>query len=103
MLAPDAQFGARLWALAECAHALGDQDAAGRLYDRLLPYDGQLLASGTGWAPASAAFTLGLVAETLDDRDRALKHYTEAVAFEERIVAEVLAVRTREALARISG
>jgi hypothetical protein len=39
----------------------------------------------------------------LRGRSEALKHYTDAVAFEERIVAEVLAVRTREALARISG
>jgi tetratricopeptide (TPR) repeat protein len=103
MLAQESELGARLWALAECAHALGDQDAAGRLYDQLLPYDGQLLNLAVGWVPASAAFTLGLLAETLGDRDRAPRHYTEAIAFEERIRAEVLAVRTRAALARISG
>lgn len=91
----------RLWGLAECTQAVGDADAARHLYEPLTAYDGQLLLFGIEFCPASAAFTLGLLAETFDDRDRALGHYTEALEFEERIGATVLAARTREALSRI--
>ena len=93
----------RLWGLAECAHAVGDQDAARHLYDHLTPYDGQLLIYAFQFIAASAAFTLGLLAETLDQRDRALAHYTDALALEEGCGAETLAARTREALARVSA
>jgi len=91
----------RLWGLAECAHAVGDADAARHLYEQLTAYDGQLLVFGIEFSPASAASTLGLVAETMGDRDRALGHYTEALEFEERIGATVFAARTREARSRI--
>ena len=48
------------------------------------------------------AVVLGLLAETLGEQDRALAHYTDALAFEEQCQAETLAARTRQALARIS-
>ena len=51
--------------------------------------------------PTSAAFTLGQLAETLDQHDRAFTHYTDALALEEQIRAETLAARTRDALARL--
>jgi tetratricopeptide (TPR) repeat protein len=91
----------RLWGLAECAYVVGDADAAARLYQPLTPYDGQLLFFGLVFSPASAAYTLGLLAETMGDRDRALGHYAEALEFEERIGAVVFAARTRQALDRI--
>jgi tetratricopeptide (TPR) repeat protein len=92
----------RLWGLAACALAIGDDEAADHLYDHVRPYDGQLLVYDYCYAPASAAFVLGMVAETQGDRVRALAHYTEALAFEEQIGAEGLADRTRRAVARIS-
>jgi hypothetical protein len=93
---------ARLWGLAECAHAIGDDDAARALYEHVRPYDRQLLALDYCYMPASAAFTLGMLAETQGDRNRALSHYTEALTFEEQIGAEGLASRTRQAVARMS-
>ena len=40
---------------------------------------GQLLLWAWCFAPSSAAFTLGQLAETLGDHDRARVHYTEAL------------------------
>ena len=100
-LPADARLPGQLWGLAECAHAIGDGDAAHLLYEQLTPYDGQLLFYGLAFIPASTAFTLGLLAEALGDRDRALAHHTEALTFEDRLRAESLAARTRQALARI--
>ncbi len=94
---------ARLWGLAECAHAAGDRIAAKRLYDALLPYDGQLLVFLTSLIPASAAFTLGLLADTLDDRGQAGAHFAAALEFEDRIGAVTLATRTRAAATRLDG
>jgi tetratricopeptide (TPR) repeat protein len=91
----------RLWGLAECAYGVGDGDAAARLYEPLTPYDGQLLFYGVVFSPASAAYTLGLLAETMGDRDRALGHYTDALTFEQEIGAKLFAARTREALGRV--
>jgi len=79
----------------------GDSDAAHLLYEQLTPYDGQLLFYGLAFIPASTAYTLGLLAEALGDRDRALAHYNDALTFEHQLRAESLAARTRQALARI--
>ena len=43
-----------------------------------------------------------MLGETRGDRSRALAHYAEALAFDEQIVAEGLASRTRQAVALIS-
>ncbi len=100
-LPPDFVFAGRLWGLATCAHALGDGDAAARLYDPLTPWDGQILSQGWSFYPASAAYTLGLLAETMGERDRALGHYSDALALEQKIGAKPFAARTREALNRV--
>jgi len=97
----DLMRAGRLWGLSECAHAVGDSDAARQLYEHLAPFDGQLLVYGFAVIPASAASTLGRLAETMGDHDRALAHYTDALAFEELCGAEALAARTRQALAHI--
>jgi hypothetical protein len=68
----DSNLTGRIWGLAECAHAIGDRDAAAVLYDRLLPYDGQLVVASISFIPASAAFTLGLLAQTLGQQGRAI-------------------------------
>lgn len=101
LLNPSIMRTGRAWGLAECAHAVGDREAARRLYDDLSPYNGQLLVNLLNFIPASTAFTLGLLAETLDDQARALAHYSDALAFEEQCGAEPLAARTRQAIARI--
>ena len=97
----DLMRSGRIWGLAECAHAAGDTDAAQILYEQLAPYDGQLLVYAFQFICASAAFTLGLLAETLDQHDRAVGHYTDALALEESCGATALAARTRQALARV--
>ena len=101
-LNPDINRTGLAWGLAECAHAVGDREAARRLYDDLCPFDGQLLVNLLNFIPASAAFTLGLLAETLDDQERALAHYTDALALEKQCEAQPLAARTRQALTRLS-
>ena len=93
---------ARLWGLAECAHAVTDAEAARILYPEIESYTGQLLLHGYAFAPASAAFALGMLAETQGDRDAALAHYTAALTFEEACGAQALAIRTREVLARLA-
>ncbi len=90
-----------LWGITQCALATGDRDAARHLYDHVAPYDGQFLLFVLNFLPASAAFTLGQLAETLGEHDRALTHYTDALTLEESCQAETLATRTRDALARI--
>jgi tetratricopeptide (TPR) repeat protein len=100
-LPADSRLPGRIWALAECAHAVGDRDAAALLYDQLLPYDGQLLVISLSFIPASAAFTLGLLAEVLGKPDRAIRHYTDALALEQQCGAEPLSARTRAALASL--
>jgi class 3 adenylate cyclase/tetratricopeptide (TPR) repeat protein len=102
-LPDDASRPGRLWGLAECAHAVGDVEAARRLYDHLVPFDGQLLVYRLSFIPASAAFTLGRLAETLVDPDRARGHYTDALTLEASCGARMLAARTSEALARIDS
>jgi hypothetical protein len=101
-LPDDATLPGRLWGLAECAHAVGDAEAARHLYEHLTPFDGQLLVYGLSFIPASAASTLGRLAETLGDHDRARGHYTDALALEESCGAQTLAARTSQALARIT-
>lgn len=101
-LNPDINRTGLAWGLAECAHAVGDREAAQHLYNDLRPFDGQLLVNLLNFIPASAAFTLGLLAETLDDQERALGHYTDALAFEEQCQAQPLAARTRQALTHLS-
>lgn len=99
-LANDASLPGRIWGFAECAHAVGDTDAARHLYEQLTPFDGQLLVYRLSFIPSSASSTLGRLAETLGDQDRARRHYTDGLALEESCGAETLAARTRQALAR---
>lgn len=93
---------ARLWDLTECAHAVGDAEAASQLHQALEPYDGQLIVYGYAFVPASSAFTLGKLADAQGDRNRALAHYSDALAFEERCGATALAARTGEVIASIA-
>lgn len=100
-LPQDITGAGRRWALAECAHATGDRDAARRLRDATAPYAGQLLLYQLSFVATSADHVLGLLAETLGERDRAAEHYAAALALEERSGAAALAARTRAALARL--
>jgi class 3 adenylate cyclase/tetratricopeptide (TPR) repeat protein len=93
---------AQLWGLAQCARALQDRDAAAVLYDSLRPYDGQFLLVSLDFISASAAHVLGQLTETFNQPDRAAKHYTDALAFEQKCGAHSLTSQTREALARLA-
>jgi tetratricopeptide (TPR) repeat protein len=101
-LPADSNLSGKIWGLAECAHGIGDRDAAALLYDQLLPYDGQLVVASISFIPASAAFTLGLLAQTLDQPGRAIKHYNDAFALEEQCGADALSARTSDGLARLT-
>jgi class 3 adenylate cyclase/tetratricopeptide (TPR) repeat protein len=92
----------RLWDLTECAHAVGDAEAASQLHQALGPYDGQLIVHGYAFVPASSAFTLGKLADAQGDRDRAQAHYSDALAFEEHCGATALAARTGGVIASIA-
>ena len=52
--------------------------------------------------PASADFTLGLLAETLGEHDLAATHYSDALDFEESCGADALVAGTRDAIARLA-
>ncbi|MCB0828750.1 MAG: AAA family ATPase [Solirubrobacterales bacterium] len=102
-LAAKLALPARLWGLSVCAHAVGDEDAARRLYEPLTDYDGQLLLVTMAFFPASAAYVLGLLAETFGEPERAAAHFRDALEFEQRIGAVPLADQTRDALARLGA
>ncbi|HMK10223.1 MAG TPA: hypothetical protein VK461_01440, partial [Acidimicrobiales bacterium] len=91
----------KLWALTEAAFAAHDEDAAATLSELLAPYDGELLLAVSNFLPASAAFCLGMCAQTMGDLDLARSHYEDALAFEMQIGAETLATRTRERISLI--
>ncbi len=57
------------------------------LDEPLAAYDGQLLVYVTCYIPAGAASILGLLADTIGDRDSATRDYTDALNLEDKIAA----------------
>jgi len=79
------------------AYGLGDAARAAILYERLAPYDGQVvrgsrLAGGCFWA---VAHHLGLLAATMGRHDDAVAHFEAALALEARMGALPYLATTR--------
>lgn len=87
-------WGAILWAASLVAAHLGDAPRAARLYDLLLPYEGQLVFPGLV-VFGSVGATLGTLAAAVGRRDAAAAHFDRAEALAERIAAPVLLADTR--------
>ena len=80
--------------LAEAAARLGDRDAAGLLYERLLPWRDQLSYTGvTLFGPVERY--LGLAATCLGNHDAAEEHFQRSTEICERIEAPTWLARTR--------
>jgi tetratricopeptide (TPR) repeat protein len=74
--------------LAFVAAGTGNADAAVCLYEAMLPYRGRLVTVGGGaviWGPVS--HSLGLLAATMGQDQDAVRHFEEAIEFEERVGA----------------
>jgi len=74
--------------LAFVASAAGDARAAARLYEAMLPYRGRLVVYGGAaatWGPVS--HYLGALAATMGETPEAVRHFGDAIEFEERIGA----------------
>jgi tetratricopeptide (TPR) repeat protein len=74
--------------LAFVAAGTGDAAAAARLHAAMLPYRGRLVMFGGGavaWGPVS--YYLGLLAATMGRDSDAIRHFEEAIEFEERVGA----------------
>ena len=74
--------------LAFVAAGTGDAAAAARLHVAMLPYRGRLVMFGGGavaWGPVS--YYLGLLAATMGRDSGAIRHFEEAIEFEERVGA----------------
>ncbi|MFC7618383.1 LuxR C-terminal-related transcriptional regulator [Actinokineospora soli] len=73
----------------ELAAGLGDAAVAEHCYDELLPVAGYLLASGSGsvLCRGSVSRPLGTFAAALGRTDAAVRHFTDAIAVEDRVGA----------------
>ena len=101
LLEPDWSTTMGLYALAAAAAATGDADLGARVYEELLPYDGQMLLFCCCLVVSSAAHALGLAATAFGNTRLAIGHYRSAVAYEEASGAPVLASRSRVNLAEL--
>jgi hypothetical protein len=87
--------------LAEVAVALGDRSRAATLYELMRPFRHRNVT--IGWSSSctgSASRPLGLLAELLDRRDDAAKHFDDALAKNEAMGAEPWVARTCVAYGR---
>jgi len=88
--------------LAETCIYLGDAERAEALYRALEPHDGRLMVLGTGIQHIGpAAHYLGGLAATMGSFDRALVHFEDALALNDRAHARPFAARTQVALAEL--
>jgi ATP/maltotriose-dependent transcriptional regulator MalT len=86
--------------LAEVCAGLADAPRAARLYDLLAPHAGKILVYGGTWHVAgSAAYYLGLLADSLDRWDDADRHFGDALAANSRMGARPFVARTQFAYA----
>jgi DNA-binding CsgD family transcriptional regulator/tetratricopeptide (TPR) repeat protein len=91
----DARWVASLVYLAEVCVALADEARAAVLYELLFPWDGRnlVMGGGTGFWGASGRFR-GLLASVMGRWVAAERHFTEALALNERTGAQVQLAHT---------
>lgn len=98
--ARDQIWSSIMWACAETAIVLADEDRSGALYDLLAPYPSQLVYNGLV-VLGSIASVLGRLALTLGRLEDAAAHFGCAIEIEERMQAPALVARSRLGLARV--
>jgi tetratricopeptide (TPR) repeat protein len=87
--------------LAFVAAAVSDAEAAARLYEAMLPYNGRLVVYGGAaaiWGPVS--HYLGALAATMGQTPDAVRYFEDAIEFEERIGALPFLAHSLAGLAR---
>ena len=87
--------------LAETATALGDAEAAGPIYRRLLPYDERVAIAIAGVSTGAVARYLGLLAATSERPDDAEQHFERALDLNGRIGARPWLAHTQRDYARM--
>jgi hypothetical protein len=86
--------------LAFVAAASGDVVAAGRIYERMVPFRGRLVTfGGAAVVMEPVSHYLGLLATTLGDADNGVTFLSEAIALEEQIGALPFLANSLEAYA----
>lgn len=97
-----------MWLAVSCAAALvraalGDVDACSVLYDRLLPFSGQVWIIGSVPVGGSVDLALGRMAMVLGRHDAALDHIERAIRVDGSMGARAWLARSLEAKADITG
>lgn len=97
-----------MWLPVSCAAALvraalGDVDACSGLYDRLLPFSGQVWMAGSMPAGGCVDLALGRMAMTLGRHDVALRHIDQAIRVDGSMGARAWLARSLEARADLTG
>jgi tetratricopeptide (TPR) repeat protein len=88
--------------LAEVAASLGDHGRAAQVYDRFLPFTGQMVATGAvAHCPGAVDRYLGQLAATTGRLKTAEAHYEQALRMEEGMRSPPLLARTRYWYARM--
>ena len=83
--------------------ALDDVEACAVLYDRLIPYSGQVWIIGSVPVCGCVDLALGRLATTLGRRDDALRHLETAIAVDSSMGARAWLARSLEAKADLTG
>ena len=86
--------------LAELALGLDDLDGAAKIYARLLPFASHQAQCGIGFPLGSAAHHLGRIAAARGDAGVAVGHFEQAVAANERMLADYWVAQSRLELVR---
>jgi DNA-binding winged helix-turn-helix (wHTH) protein len=87
-------------ALSYATVALGDRELGKRLYAMLSPYPHHNTPNGLLWYQGSVSQVLGLLAALLGDDASAERHFTDALAMNERMGQRPQVARTRYAYAQ---
>ncbi len=96
----DEEWLVSMCVLAETAHAVGDAEHAQVIYELLLPYADRIAVSYPEISVGPVSRYLGLLAEALQRRADAERHFAEALEASERIGARTWLARARAEQAR---
>ncbi|MDH3682721.1 MAG: LuxR C-terminal-related transcriptional regulator, partial [Acidimicrobiia bacterium] len=100
MVARDSLFPGVLSYLSDVATAVGDQGAAARIHDHLVPYEGMLVTFPGVVSHGSADRYLGRLCETMGRVRAAREHFERAVDVDERLGWTTWAAHSRYELGR---
>ncbi len=100
-IAPDLEWALCLATLAEVAASLGDREAAGVLYEQLLPAEDLVVIDPHEFSRGAAARPLGLLAATCGRVEEAERHFLRALELNEAIGARPWLAHTQQDYARL--